>query len=68
MTAWMDLRQAAEYLGLSNHAGHRTVADWIRRGRIPEKYLGRRGRDLLVQSDGLDAAVRMMYQRARPVR
>ena len=65
---WMDTREGARYVGFTSRNAWRTVNRWIRRGLVPEQYVGQRGRDLLVKPEGLDAAVRAIRSKRKPWR
>lgn len=68
VTHWMDTREGAAYLGFKSANSWRTVNRWIRRGLVPKQFVGQRGRDLIVQAPGLDAAVRMFREKKQPRR
>lgn len=65
-TPWMDTREGAAYLGFKHVNSRKTINRWIRRGLIPEKFVGQRGKELIVKAEGLDVAVRMIRARKRP--
>lgn len=67
-TPWLDTRQGAIYLGFTTPNAWQTINRWIRKGMIPERYVGQRGRALIVKPEGLDAAVRAIRARRRPGR
>lgn len=67
-TPWMDTREGAAYLGFKNPQSWQTINRWIRKGLVPEKFVGRRGKELIVRAEGLDAAVRAMQANRRPGR
>lgn len=65
---WMDTREGARYVGFKTRTAWRTINYWIRKGLVPSQYVGRRGRDLVVQAPGLDAALRTIQATRRPRR
>lgn len=65
---WLDTREGARYVGFKKPGSWRTVNRWIRKGLVPEQYVGQRGKDLIVKPEGLDAAVRFIRSKRRPGR
>lgn len=65
MSPWMDTQEGAAYVGFKHPNSRRTINRWIRLGIIPEKFVGQRGKELIVKAEGLDVAVRMIRARRR---
>ena len=65
---WLNLKQGAQYVGFTSIHAHMTIQRWIRRGWIPEEYIGQRGKELIVKPEGLDLAVKSIRARRRPGR